>query len=162
MPAILFICTANRFRSPLAVAMFSQLLTKADLMDQWSVSSAGTWTEEGLPATREALELAKIMGSDLSTHRSRIVSEALVSSADLVIVMEQGHKEALINEFMGIEQRVHTLAGLAGKPVYDIPDPYRNNDESPTAVASELHQLLEKAFDRIVDCLETDQKKETT
>lgn len=150
MPSILFICTANRFRSPLAVSIFCHLLSKAGLENQWRVSSAGTWTEEGMPATREAIEWAQKSGLDLAGHRSRGINQEIVSAADLVVVMEQGHKEALNNEFTGIDEKVFTLTELAGKPVFDIPDPYSNIDELPEAVANEIQQLLLKAFDRII------------
>ena len=49
MPKVLFVCTANRFRSPLAAAIFKRFLLESQETGRWRVSSAGTWTRSGLP-----------------------------------------------------------------------------------------------------------------
>ena len=66
MPTIVFICTANRYRSPLAEACFKSQLDKHSLDDNWEVLSAGTWTEDGLPAMSEAIKDAQRYDLDYS------------------------------------------------------------------------------------------------
>ena len=56
MPTLLFVCTANRFRSPLAAAYAARQLRDAGLPADWQAASAGTWTPAGLPAHPKALE----------------------------------------------------------------------------------------------------------
>ena len=73
MPLILFVCTANRFRSPIAAACTEQKLQKADLANKWTVISAGTWTTEGIPAHPRAVMAAAALGLDLTAHRTREV-----------------------------------------------------------------------------------------
>ena len=99
MPVILFVCTANRFRSPIAAAYTKRKLQTTDQSADWTVISAGTWTEPGLPAHDKALSAAHALGLDLNSHHTRVVSTAIMATADLIIVMEQGHKEALECEF---------------------------------------------------------------
>lgn len=145
MSSILFVCTANRFRSPLAAAMFQSLLDRAALAEKISVESAGTWADPDLAATPEAEIFARKVGADLSGHRSLCIDREIVRSHQLIIVMEAGHKEALQNEFPEAAERIFMLSEMAGKPAYDIPDPY-TSQESPAVVANELYQLLENGF----------------
>ena len=99
MPNILFICTANRYRSPVAEACFKNEVLKHGQEHEWTVLSAGTWTTDGLPAAPEAIDRAKQLGIDIQEHRSQVITTSLLQGADLVLVMEQGQKEALYNEF---------------------------------------------------------------
>lgn len=149
MPSVLFVCTANRFRSPLAAAMFQGLLNRAALAEEISVASAGTWAEPGQAATLEAEVLARQVGADLSGHRSLCIDREVVLAHQLIIVMEAGHKEALQNEFPEAAERIFLLSEVAGKPAYDIPDPY-TSQESPLVVANELSHLLEHGFAGII------------
>ncbi|MCJ7695272.1 MAG: hypothetical protein MUO40_07570, partial [Anaerolineaceae bacterium] len=62
MPSLLFVCTANRFRSVLCEAIFIRMLANTKVGDNWLVGSVGTWTKDGLPPTKEAVEIAVKMG----------------------------------------------------------------------------------------------------
>jgi len=73
MPSVLFVCTANRFRSPIAAALFLKALKDQGVKGSWSVGSAGTWAVSGQPVLTSVLEVAQDYGLDLSTHRSRHV-----------------------------------------------------------------------------------------
>ncbi len=90
MPSILFVCTANQFRSPIAAAKFSCLLGKDELTKEWTVDSAGTWAEEGLPVHPKAIQAATKLGLTLSEHASREVNKDILNKADLIVVMEHG------------------------------------------------------------------------
>jgi protein-tyrosine phosphatase len=153
MPSILFVCTANRFRSPLAEAIFQAELTKRGLQTDWQVGSAGTWTKDGLPAMPEAISAARELGLDLTFHRSRPVSAELLRQCDLVFVMESGQKEALIIEFSAIIENVFLLTEGVGGVAYDIPDPFFT-DESPVSIAKELIGLFHNGFEKIVQLAE--------
>jgi protein arginine phosphatase len=147
VPAILFVCTANRFRSPLAGACFQKELTAHGLGDDWQISSAGTWATNGLPATKDAVNAALRFGFDIRNHRSRVVNAELIENADIVIVMEQGHKEALCTEFPESARKVHLLSEAATGMPYDVPDPGLSPVE--TDVDSEMAELIHAGFDRI-------------
>ena len=147
--SVLFVCQANRFRSPLAEKIFLQQLSETDQPDQWQVSSAGTWTSNGLPATKEALFYAKQWGFDLVAHKSRCIDERVASECQLIIVMELGQKEALLTEFPYLAGKVFILSEAAGKPAYDIPDPYAK-DEYPEIIANEIKALIQLAHQWII------------
>jgi protein-tyrosine phosphatase len=149
MPSILFICTYNRFRSALAECYFRNLIKHDPRGDGWKVSSAGTWAEESKGATTEAVQAAAKRGLKLGGHLSRAVNEEMLRGADLVVTMESGQMEALLQEFPWLLGRVGLLSEVCGLPAYDIPDPYFT-DESPEAVAGEIESLLVRNYRAIV------------
>lgn len=147
--SVLFICTANRFRSPLASAIFSKLLRESGNSETFKVSDAGTWTEEGLAVTREALVFGESIGVDLSKHTSQVINAKILSEHQLVIVMEMGHKEAIISEFPEAAKKVYVMTEIAGGTPYDIPDPYMLG-ENGNEIANEIRQFIITNFDRII------------
>ena len=131
MPSVLFVCTGNQFRSPIAAAVFRDQLER-DGRAGWTVSSAGTWTAPGQPPFRETVELARSLGLDLSGHLTRLVDAPMLDSSDLVLVMESGHKEAIELEFPSARRKVHLLAQVLTGKTYDIPDPAAAREEAGT------------------------------
>src|SRR5512139_3347731 len=109
MPSVVFLCTANRFRSPLAAAIFRQSLVEEERKrtSTWSIGAAGDWTvgsaglqaADGLPALPDVLQAGRKLGLDLYAHRSQAVSHQLLLRYDLVLVMEQSHRETLLSGF---------------------------------------------------------------
>ena len=119
--SILFICSGNTCRSPLAV-----LALRAELGEEASafqIGSAGTSAARGEPASPGSVRVASASGLDLSLHRSRPVTREMVLEADLVFVMTPSHRAAV--EALGApRERVHVLSewpapGDPGAPVFD-------------------------------------------
>ena len=92
MKHILFVCSGNTCRSPLAEGIARSLLVDGE---PFSVSSAGTSAMEGLPASVHSTEVGRQHGIDLSGHRSRLLSGTLVREADLIVTMGRGHIETV-------------------------------------------------------------------
>ena len=112
------------------------------------MDSAGTWTSTGLQVLPETLLIARKQGLDLSGHRSKLVSEALLSTQDLILVMESGHREALQNEFPTIMDRVYLLSQVTEGRFYDVPDPI-DSAEAMLEVGEDLHELIQTGFGNI-------------
>lgn len=138
MPSILFICTANRFRSPLAAAIFKKYLRESNQAGDWKVSSAGTWTLPGQPVIPLVESIARGLDLDLSAHRSAVVNERLLLSHDLILVMEPGQKEALLAEFPSQGEHVYLLSQVVESKQYAIPDTFQTADQ-----VGEVAQLLQ-------------------
>jgi protein-tyrosine phosphatase len=147
MTQILFVCTANRYRSVIAAAWFKDELAKRKQENRWSILSAGTWTTDGLPAMPDAIQQAKLIGLDIQKHRSRVITRDMLQDADLVLVMESGHKEALQVEFPSYREKILLLSEAANGILYDIPDPMGNppNDD----FVPEICELIHTGFDNI-------------
>jgi protein-tyrosine phosphatase len=149
MTSILFVCTANQFRSPIAAACFSRKMVELDWKNKWIVSSAGVWTTNGKPALPEAEEVARKLGLSLEGHLSTVVTPGLVSVNDLILVMETGQKEALQNEFSIFRSRIFLLSEVADNSSYDIQDPIAEGLERCMEVGTQIFNLVDKGFYRI-------------
>jgi protein-tyrosine-phosphatase len=150
LPVILFICTANQFRSPLAAAYFSRKLALAGISDQWKIGSAGTWAEEGLPAHPIAVNIAIKAGLDLSRHRTREVNDNIIKAADLLVCMQKSHREALEAEFASTRGRVILLGSFAKLPEDEIPDPAKDSFSEPEVTAQMIYDCIDEGFTAIL------------
>jgi len=148
MPSVLFVCTGNQFRSPVAAACFKRLLTNQAASKEWGVQSAGTWAIEDQPLPLEAVAAAARLGMNLEDHRTRTISEQMLRDFDLIVVMERGQKEAIGLEFPWAGARVHLLAEMSSVQPGDIPDP---NSEPADAdeILQEVCRLVQHGFARI-------------
>ena len=118
---VLFVCTGNTCRSPLAaIALSAELGPDAGLVE---LESAGTVATPGQPASEGSQRVAAAAGFDLSGHRSRALTPELARSADLVFVMSTAHRATV--ESLGVpREQVHVLhewpePGEPGLPVFD-------------------------------------------
>ncbi len=151
MPSVLFICAADRCRSPMAAALLRHYLPERSNGD-WRVESAGVWGKEGQKAVPDAQQVMEEMGLDLRSHRSRRVSSAIVASSDLVLTMEQDQKEALRVAFPEAASRIYLLTEMTGQPA-NIPDPLSTGRTLVDfrATAHELEQYIVRGIGRIVE-----------
>ena len=149
MPNIVFVCTANICRSPVAEALFAAWIRQQPDADEWQVSSAGTWADEGLPASTYSAEVLSDLGLDISQHRSRRVDGAMVAEADLLVCMTRSQVEGMRAEFPDQAERIQLLSAMAG-PVYDIADPYGGPRQGYVDMVVEVQTLLAAGRARIL------------
>ena len=148
MPSVLFICTANICRSPLAFGLFKHKIENEPEASFWKVDSAGTWAPEGEPASMKSQLLLEQKGIDIHNHRSKSVSLGLLRSHNLVLTMEHGHKEALQSEFPELKNRIFMLSEMIGQR-YDIQDPYNGALEDYLRAMEEIERILDLGFEKI-------------
>jgi protein-tyrosine phosphatase len=98
---------------------------------QVDTSSAGTAAQEGEPAAPDAIAVAGADGVDLSAHRSRRVTSALVRGADLILVMERAHA-GTVRSLGADPARTHVLNEWPepGEPGLPVSDPYGASREA--------------------------------
>ena len=149
MTSVLFVCTGNMYRSPIAAAAFIKCLKRDKKHDEWRVNSAGTWTKPGQPPPKDALLAARQLGLSIDQHLSRLINAELLSTHELILVMEQGHKEALLIEFPQAHGKVFLLSEVVEKIQCDIPDPAGKNSFEVQQEARYLYDLIQRGFDPI-------------
>ena len=116
---ILVVCVGNICRSPMAEALLKSALRG---QGEFTVESAGLGALVGHPAADFAVELMEEKGVSIREHRARQIHPDMVRSADLVLVMETGHKRAIDDADPTARGKVHRLGEWQEK---DIDDPYQ-------------------------------------
>lgn len=149
MPSILIICTANQCRSPLAEALLRRQLTEQQPNTGWRVESAGTWASGAHPAHPQICKVAGEAGMDLSRHRARNVEELALHTYDLILTMEQSHKEALQVEFPAVRDRIYQLTEMIGLH-YDVADPIGGVPDDFRGTLHELKRLIAFGLPQII------------
>jgi protein-tyrosine phosphatase len=106
---VLFVCTGNTCRSPLAEGLAKKMLAdrlgcKQDDLPRRGVwiLSAGVSAYGDSPAAEESVAVAAEFGADLSEHQSRPVNQQLLAAADEVITMTRSHAQTLVSRFPGV------------------------------------------------------------
>ncbi len=148
---LLFVCTGNTCRSPLAEVLARAEAERRGLGNVRS-ASAGTFAQPGQPAAARGIEVAAARGLDLRGHRSRELDPRLASWADEILAMTPSHLEAV--EHLRPSARVRLLTEYLpvghpsrGRPV---PDPFGGDG----AQYERTFVLLEEAIRGLFDALE--------
>ena len=131
------VCIGNICRSPMAEALAHARL---DHYPGARVASAGLGALVGRPADPMAQELMAARGLDISAHRARQLTAAMMTQFDLILVMEAehvSHAEALNPAMRG---RIHRIGKFGD---FDVPDPYRRG----RLAFVEALELIERALD---------------
>jgi protein-tyrosine phosphatase len=150
MKSLLFVCTANRFRSVIAEASLKALANQNEESKHWKITSAGTWAIEGLPPLPQAIRVAEKLGLEVERHLSREVSESILNDSSMILVMTESQREALILDFHQDEQKIRLLSQVFAGEDYDIPDPYDKVDDTPEEIGREINTLINSGFKRFV------------
>ncbi len=146
---LLFVCTGNTCRSPMAEAIARRLASERGLVDL-VVGSAGTSAWENAPASDGALLVALENGLDLNGHRARVLSREIVAEADLILVMSAHHRDRAT--VLGGDARTHLLTDYAarasdGRPVLD---PFGGDLDTYRETYTELERTIGLVVDRIM------------
>ena len=134
---LLFVCTGNTCRSPLAEAIARREAIERGLADV-EVASAGTSAWEGAPASDGALLVALERSLDLSGHRAQMLTRELVERHDVILAMGPHHLERA--EALGGEGKTFLLSVFAANAPSDraISDPFGGDLEYPRPLRGEL------------------------
>lgn len=134
---IMFVCSGNTCRSPMAQAMFEKLCSESNI--EAECRGAGIVTMTGIPASDFAVEAMQEIGIDLRSYRSTSIKAVLLDEIDLFVPMTYNHAMTLVQ--LGVpKNKIYMFS-------HDISDPYGCGMEEYRAVrdeiAGELKGLLE-------------------
>ena len=148
---ILFVCTGNTCRSPMAEGALRGLLEK-QRPEKFEVVSAGTVGASGFPATKYAVEAARIWDADISKHQSQPLTGGLIDRADLILGMSSEH----VGEVLRLRKKAADKTFLfknfpdPGQSGEGVDDPIGQPLERYNETFLEIGEYLGKQLDEIV------------
>jgi protein-tyrosine-phosphatase len=133
----------------MAEVLLKQKLKKYDPNTSWRIESAGTWAESGIPATQKSINVMEKRNLDLTSHRSKIISKELLKQFDLVLTMDDGHKESIKIEFPDFSNKVYLLSEMINAEI-SIDDPMGGSLNQFETIANQIDTYLEKGLKKIL------------
>lgn len=122
-------------------------------IDDIEVESAGLSAFFPQKASKNAVLVMNELGIDISSHVSRLINEDMIKESNLILTMEKYHKEAIINMYPGVMDKVFTLKEyvLDSKENLDVVDPYGGDDDKYRKCRDELNDLIDKLLSKVDD-----------
>ena len=143
--SVLFVCTGNTCRSPLAEAWFNKCAAENGLADV-TAGSAGLFAAAGSRASENSRIAAAEMGADLEDFRSRQLTLEMIMEADLIVGMTDGHCRKIASAVPEAAAKIKRMSDFSG---CDVSDPYGGSLDEYRRAFAVIRQAVEKTVEQI-------------
>lgn len=140
MKQVIFVCSGNTCRSPMAEVIAKSLCKNKDL----KIFSRGLFVIENTKANDNSINIVKTHNMSLENHISMQLTEEEIETATLILTMTLEHKEIICNNFDGYDNKIHTLYEYVNKFNKNINDPYGLSLNEYAICFNEIFKLIEK------------------
>lgn len=147
MKKIIFVCTGNTCRSPMAQMIMTDLLDKTGIINV-QVLSRGLSVLEASPANPNVHALMDEIGIDASSHKACLLSSDDFTDNSIILTMTLAHKDFVCYLFPEHSSKVYTLSEYVTGNHFDIQDPYGSSLDIYRQCFIELQDLIKKLFEK--------------
>lgn len=156
MKNILFVCTGNTCRSPMAEGIFNHVVLGEEKLEGVRAFSAGVSAFSGddgaNPKAQKAVK--ELFGIDISGHKAKTIGEEDLKKADIILTMTEGHKKIILSVVPEAESKIWTLKEYVSgykktDESLDVQDPYGMGEEEYKSCAKELKHLIDELIEKL-------------
>ena len=146
---VLFVCTGNTCRSPMAEALLKH-------KSHFEVKSAGVFAASGSPASPQSVEVLKEHNIECN-HESAPLNQELVEWADLILTMTHSHKELVVQTYPDASNKVYTLKEYVystdqdQNESLDIQDPFGGSIERYKEAMKEIEDAIDQLIEKLMN-----------